>query len=189
MKILLGSFVEKKQGLSWADAGGLTRGWAGPGRTARPINTLHDGPRPGPARQIFRGLAATRPGPSKFSEDGLRPGPAHHISKKSRPGPARSIICSEVSARSGPVHHFSEVSARPGPARPIDTQEGERRCNFRSEDVPYLGLLHEVAPAIPSAGRTRARASCCLRRRDGKDCRLCAHNGAKALIRHLHKAS
>ena len=71
----------------------------------------------------------------------------------------------------------------------IDTHEDERRCNFRSEDVPYLGLLHEVAPAIPSAGRTRARASCCLRRRDGKDCRLCAHNGAKALIRHLHKAS
>lgn len=24
------------------------------------------------------------------------------------------------------------------------TREGERRCNFRSEDVPGLGLLHEV---------------------------------------------
>ena len=34
------------------------------------------------------------------------------------------------------------------------THEGERRCNFRSEDVPCLGLLHEVAPAVPSAGRT-----------------------------------
>ena len=63
------------------------------------------------------------------------------------------------------------------------------RCNFRSEDVPYLGLLHEVAPAVPSAGRTRARTSCCLRRRDGKECRLYTHNGTKALIRHLHKAS
>ena len=31
----------------------------------------------------------------------------------------------------------------------------KRRCNFRSEDVPCLGLLHEVAPAVPSAGRTR----------------------------------
>ena len=52
----------------------------------------------------------------------------------------------------------------------------KRRCNFRSEDVPCLGLLHEVAPAVPSAGRTRARTSCCLRRRDGKECRLCTHN-------------
>ena len=65
----------------------------------------------------------------------------------------------------------------------------KRRCNFRSEDVPCLGLLHEVAPAVPSAGRTRARTSCCLRRRDGKECRLYTHNGAKALIRHLYKAS
>ena len=45
----------------------------------------------------------------------------------------------------------------------------KRRCNFRSEDVPRLGLLHEVAPAVPSAGRTRVRTSCCLRRRDGKE--------------------
>ena len=72
----------------------------------------------------------------------------------------------------------------------IDTHhERERRCNFRSEDVPYLGLLHEVAQAVPSAGRTRARTSCCLRRRDGKECRLYTHNCTKALIRHLHKAS
>ena len=63
------------------------------------------------------------------------------------------------------------------------------RCNFWSEDVPCLGLLHEVAPAVPSAGRTKARTSCCLRRRDGKSCRLYTHNGTKALIRHLHKAS
>ena len=69
------------------------------------------------------------------------------------------------------------------------THEGERRCNFRSEDVPCLGLLHEVAPAVPSAGRTRARTSCCLRRRDGKECRLYTHDGTKALIRHWHKVS
>ena len=43
----------------------------------------------------------------------------------------------------------------------------KRRCNFRSEDVPCLGLFHKVAQAVPSAGRTRARTSCCLRRRDG----------------------
>ena len=57
-------------------------------------------------------------------------------------------------------------------------------CNFRSEDVPCLGLLHELAPAAPSAGQTRARTSCCLRRRDGKECRLYTHNGTKALILH-----
>ena len=65
----------------------------------------------------------------------------------------------------------------------------KRRCNFRSEDAPCLGLLDEVAPAVPSARRTRVRTSCCLRRRDGKKCRLYTHNGAKALIRHLHKTS
>ena len=64
----------------------------------------------------------------------------------------------------------------------------KRRCNFRSEDVPCLGLIHKVAPAVPSAGQTRARTSCCLRRRDGKECRLYTHNGTKALIRPLHKA-
>ena len=57
------------------------------------------------------------------------------------------------------------------------------------QKIPCLGLLHEVAPTVPSAGRTRARTPCCLRRRDGKECRLYTHNGTKALIRHLHKAS
>ena len=80
-------------------------------------------------------------------------------------------------------------SRSPHPRFNIDTHEGERRCNSRSEDVCYLSLLHEVAPAVSSAGRTRARTSCCLHRRDGKECRLYAHNGTKALIRHLHKAS
>ena len=46
----------------------------------------------------------------------------------------------------------------------IETHEGERHCNFRSEDVPCLGLLREVTPGVPSAGRTRARTSCRLRR-------------------------
>ena len=34
-----------------------------------------------------------------------------------------------------------------------------RCCNVWSEDAPYLSLLHEVAPAVPSAGPTRARTS------------------------------
>ena len=66
-----------------------------------------------------------------------------------------------------------------------DTHGGERHCNCRSEDVCCLGLLHEVAPAVPSAGQTRARTLCSLRRRDGKECRLYTHNGTKALIRHF----
>ena len=49
------------QGLSWADAGGPARGWAGPAQLV------------------------------KFSEDGPRPDPAHHIFKYSRPGPARHM--------------------------------------------------------------------------------------------------
>ena len=66
-------------------------------------------------------------------------------------------------------------SSSPHPRFDIDTHEDERRCKSRSEDGTYLGLLREVAPAVPSAGRTRARTSCCLRRRDGKDCRLYTH--------------
>ena len=66
----------------------------------------------------------------------------------------------------------------------------KRRCNSRSEDAPCLGLRDAVEPAVPSAGRTRARTSCRLCRRDGKECRLYTHNGGtKALIRHLHKAT
>ena len=41
-------------------------------------------------------------------------------------------------------------------------------------------LIDVVAPAFPSARRTRARTSCCLRRRDGKGC-LYTHSGTKAL--------
>ena len=40
---------------------------------ARPTNFLYDGPRPDPARQIFRRWAAARPGPSFFET--FRPGP------------------------------------------------------------------------------------------------------------------
>ena len=44
------------------------------------------------------------------------------------------------------------ISSSPHPRFDIDThEEGERRRNFRSEDVPCLGLLHEVAPAVRSA--------------------------------------
>ena len=63
------------------------------------------------------------------------------------------------------------------------------RCNVRSEDAPRLVLLHEIAPAVPSAGRTRARTSLCVRHRDGKECRLYTHDVTEALIRHLYKTS
>ena len=80
-------------------------------------------------------------------------------------------------------------SSSPHPRFEIDTHEGECRCNVRSEDVPCLGLLHEIALAVPSPGRTRARTSCGLRRRDGMECRLYTHDGTKALIRYLHTTS
>ena len=99
-------FFDKNQGLSWADAGGPARGWAGPGRPARPgpSKKKNDGPRPGPAHQILIWWVAAQPGPSSFqrmgrgpvrtiklSEDGPSPGPAHHIFKNSRPGLGRPI--------------------------------------------------------------------------------------------------
>ena len=59
---------------------------------ARPVKLSEDGPRPGPAHQIFRGWAADRPGP------------AHHMFKNSQPGPAQFIIFSKASARPGPSH-------------------------------------------------------------------------------------
>ena len=77
----------------------------------------------------------------------------------------------------------------PHPRFDIDTHDGGRRCKFRSKYVSCLGRIHEVAPAVPSAGRTRARTARCLRGRDGKGCRVYAHTGTKALIRHVHKAS
>ena len=33
-------------------------------------------------------------------------------------------------------------SCSPHPRFDIETQEAKRRCNFRSEDVPYLGVRH-----------------------------------------------
>ena len=87
-------FHRNFQGLSWADAGGLARSWAGPGRPARHGPQTFDMMGRGPAR------------PVKFSEDGPRPGPAHHIKKFT----ARPTIFSNVSARPGPAHH---MAARP----------------------------------------------------------------------------
>ena len=100
--------IQFYQGLSWADAGGPARGWAGLGRPARPDPPIfymmgrgparpakfsEDGPRPGPAHQFFRGWAAARPSPSHFQKFKARP-----------------IIFSNVSARPGPAHH---MAARP----------------------------------------------------------------------------
>ena len=47
-------------------------------------------------------------------------------------------------------------SSNSHPRVDIDIHEGVRRCNVRSQDVLCLGLFHEVTPAFPSAGRTRA---------------------------------
>ena len=47
-----------------------------PGRPARPIKCLYDGPRPGPAHQFFRGWAAAWPSPSHCQKITARPGPS-----------------------------------------------------------------------------------------------------------------
>ena len=60
--------------------------------------------RPGPSNVPMMGRGSARP--NTVSEDGPRPGPGHHLFSFSRPGPARSI-------------HFSNISTRPSPARPI----------------------------------------------------------------------
>ena len=62
-------------------------------------------------------------------------------------------------------------------------------ANFGLKMSPVYTYFTKLHSAVPSAGRTRARTSRCLRRRDGKECRLYTHNGTKALIRHLHQAS
>ena len=85
------------QGLSWADAGGPARGWAGPDRPARPGPPVFDMMGRGPARPI------------NFLEDGPRPGPTHHIKKKTGP------------ARPGPSFY---QKSRPRPARSITWQRG-----------------------------------------------------------------
>ena len=79
------------QGFSWADAGG----------PARPIKFSFGGPRPGPARLIFRGWAAARPRPSHFQKCPARPGPAHHFFKNlgpAQPGPSHGSEAHETRA-------------------------------------------------------------------------------------------
>ena len=98
--------IQFYQGLSWADAGGPARGWAGLGRPARPDPPIfymmgrgparpakfsEDGPRPGPAHQFFRGWATDRPSPSRFQTFTARPGLADHFLFQSPPGRARPI--------------------------------------------------------------------------------------------------
>ena len=58
-------------GRRWWARPGL--GWAGPVGPAQPIKLYFGGPRPGPARQIFRGWAAARPDPSIFQRMGRGP--------------------------------------------------------------------------------------------------------------------
>ena len=124
-----GRWRRKNQGLSWADAGGPARGWAGPGRSARPTNFDKMGR--GPARPI------------KFSEDGPRPGPAHHIFKNSRPGPAHHFFKRLGPARPGPSHgsEAHETRALYGPARqlrgPARGFDGPAHVLFRTKTCMY----------------------------------------------------
>ena len=96
------------------------------------------------------------------------------------PLPSSKYIASGSSDVSAAASHY--ISSSP---------QGERRCNFRSEDVPHLGLLHEVVPAVPSAGLTRAKTSSCLRRRDGKECLQRPRHAQKLVLYEaiLHRIS
>ena len=98
--------------------------------SAAHIEPTSYGPRPCPAHQIFRAWAAARPGPSNFRGwAAARPISSHFQFFTARPGPARPINFFKVSARPGRAHHIfkrlgptrpgpSQVSDRPGPARP-----------------------------------------------------------------------
>ena len=77
----------------------------------------------------------------------------------------------------------------PHPGLDIDNIEGKRRCNFVSDSVLRLGLFHEVVASVSSTGRTRARTSYCLRRRNGKGCHRYTHNGDEDSVKHFHTAS
>ena len=74
----------------------------------RPIKFCFGEPRPGPARQNFRGWAAAQPGPSNFQRMG--------------PGPAQLITFSKLPARPVPAHHFFNNL---GPARPCPSHGSE----------------------------------------------------------------
>ena len=67
---------------------------------ARPIKQLFGGPRPGPARQIFRGWVAAMPGPSNF----------HRMGR----GPTQPIIFSKIHGPGRPGSSFFQMSP-PGP--------------------------------------------------------------------------
>ena len=95
---------------------------------AQPIKILEDGPRPGPGHQKFRGWVAARPSPSHFQIFKARPGPAHPIFIDL--GPAHHIFKSLGPARPGP----SQLSDRPGPARPRQTAH-DKPCFFASSFV------------------------------------------------------
>ena len=87
----------------------MGRPGVGPGR---PINLLCDGPRPDPARQIFRGWAAARSGPSNIQTMGRGPGqpitfPETH--GLARPGPSFF-----QKSRPGPAHHMAARPMRHG---------------------------------------------------------------------------
>ena len=94
----------------------------GPGGAAHIEPTSH-GPRPGPAHQISRGWAATRPGPSNFQRMGRRPARSIKISEDGpRPDPAHHIFDFPGPARPGPSIF---QKSRPGPARPRQTPHGK----------------------------------------------------------------
>ena len=116
---------------------------------ARPIKFQLGGPRPGPARRIFRGWAAARPGPSNFQRMGR--GPAQPITFSKIHGPARPIIFPKVSARPGPAHHMAARPMRHG------LYMG-RPDNYVRRPVDFDGPAHEPAHVL-----SRTKRCMCIR--------------------------
>ena len=133
--VRVGGVFGKKQPLPWTNAGGPSRGWAVPGRRARPGQPMFDLTGRGPARPI------------EFSEDGPRPGPGHDISKNSRPGPAHHFLKRLGPGRPGSSHgsEAHETRALPDtyvgqptdlPFRPMCCSVPKRTCTHYA-DMKY----------------------------------------------------
>ena len=144
--------------MSWDDAGGPARGWAGPERQARPGPPMFDMMGRGPARPIknlnFVGRGLARP--VKFSEDGPRPGPDHQIFRGwAAVGPSPSHL-KKFTAWPGPAHHFfkrlcpagqdlshgSEAHETRDPYGPARQLRGPAHVLFRTKTCMYTCLLY-----------------------------------------------
>lgn len=140
----------------WAEAWPDPSNFQGTGRgSALPINVSEDGPRPGPDHNIFKLYGPSRPG--SVDDIGLESESTRHFRRPARdnacyrliPTIWRDPIPPDIFWCGLPIHATAASSTHSRFHN--NTHEGERRCDFGSEDVPCLCLLHAVvSPAVPS---------------------------------------